>query len=124
MIVAMLAALVIAALSGMGVGGGGLFVIYLSLFTDTPQLTAQGMNLLFFLFSSGASLPVHLLRRKLLLGVIVLMASAGIAGAFLGTLLARVVAGGLLRKIFGAMLVVSGIYSLKRKETVPALAKK
>ena len=124
MIVAMLAALVIAALSGMGVGGGGLFVIYLSLFTDTPQLTAQGMNLLFFLFSSGASLPVHLLRRKLLLGVIVLMASAGIAGALLGTLLARVVAGGLLRKIFGAMLVVSGIYSLKRKETVPALAKK
>ena len=36
-----IAALIISALSGMGVGGGGLFVIYLALLTDTPQLAAQ-----------------------------------------------------------------------------------
>ena len=53
----------LAALSGMGVGGGGLFVIYLSLFTDTPQLVAQGMNLLFFLFfSQNSTLPPLFLR--------------------------------------------------------------
>ena len=42
----------IALLSGMGVGGGGLFAVYLSMFTDIPQLSVQGYNLLFFLFSA------------------------------------------------------------------------
>ena len=51
MLFTILITFLLAALSGMGVGGGGLFVIYLSLFTNTPQLTAQGMNLLFFLLS-------------------------------------------------------------------------
>ncbi len=117
MVVAILASFIIAALSGMGVGGGGLFVIYLSLLTDTPQLMAQGMNLLFFLFSSGAALPIHLLRRRLLPGVIVTMAIGGLLGSFLGTMLSAYVEGGLLRKIFGMMLVVSGIYTLQRRGT-------
>ena len=98
-------------------------MIYLSLMTDTPQLMAQGMNLLFFLFSSGAALPVHLLRRRLLPGVIVTMALGGLLGSFLGTLLSAHVEGDLLRKIFGMMLVVSGIYTLQRRERVSATVK-
>ena len=46
---------VFAALAGMGIGSGGLLVLYLTLIRGTPQLSAQGFNLLFFLFSSGAS---------------------------------------------------------------------
>ena len=46
------AAFLLSALSGMGVGGGGLFVIYLAFATDMPQLSAQGANLLFFLCSA------------------------------------------------------------------------
>ena len=124
MIVAVLASFVIAALSGMGVGGGGLFVIYLSLLTDTPQLAAQGLNLLFFLFSSGASLPVHLMKRTLLPRVILLMASSGLLGALLGTVLSAHLEGRVLRKIFGMMLVVSGIYSLQHGRSASAEAKK
>ena len=41
----------IALLSGLGVGSGGLLVIYLTLYAGTPQLQAQGVNLVFFLFS-------------------------------------------------------------------------
>ena len=40
----------ISALMGMGVGGGGLFIIYFTLLLGTPQLTAQGTNLLLFVF--------------------------------------------------------------------------
>ena len=110
---------VIAALSGMGVGGGGLFVIYLALLTDTPQLAAQGMNLLFFLFSAGASMLVHLSRRRIFTSVILLMATAGIAGALIGTGIAEYLPEKLLRKIFGCLLVVGGILSLKKKEKEP-----
>jgi len=105
----------LAALSGMGVGGGGLFVIYLSLFTDTPQLVAQGMNLLFFLFSSGASVTVHLRKRRICYSAVGVMALFGIVGALLGAYASAHLSGRLLRQIFGGMLVVSGILALRQK---------
>lgn len=116
LLISITSAFLIAALSGMGVGGGGLFVIYLSLFTDTPQLIAQGMNLLFFLFSAGASVTVHLTRRHIYFGAIAIMAVSGIVGSLLGAYTAQLVNQYLLRKIFGIMLIVSGILSLKKKE--------
>ena len=106
----------LAALSGMGVGGGGLFVIYLSLFTDTPQLVAQGMNLLFFLFSSGASVTVHLQKRKICYPVVGMMTLFGMVGALLGAFASAHLPAHLLRQIFGGMLVVSGILALRQKE--------
>ncbi len=117
LLISMLSAFLIAALSGMGVGGGGLFVIYLSLFTDTPQLLAQGMNLLFFLFSAGASVTVHIQKRHIYFTAVGIMAGAGILGSLLGAYTAGLVNQGLLRKIFGVMLIISGILSLKKKES-------
>lgn len=109
----MIISFIIAALSGMGVGGGGLFVVYLGLFTDTPQLMAQGINLLFFLFSCGSSVCVNLAKRHIFGTVVLTMALFGILGSLLGTFFSSIVSEGLLRKIFGGMLVVSGILSLK-----------
>ena len=50
-----LATLLVATLSGMGLGSGGLMVIYLTLIRHVSQLPAQGFNLLFFLFASASS---------------------------------------------------------------------
>ena len=108
--------LAIAALSGMGVGGGGLLVVYLSFVSAEPQQVIQGKNLLFFLFASGTALLVHIRRRRLLGGVILLMACAGVLGSVLGSVLATVMKGTLLRKIFGVMLVSGGILSLRNKQ--------
>ena len=115
MIISVGIAFLLAALSGMGVGGGGLFVIYLSLFTDTPQLAAQGMNLLFFLFSSGSSVLIHLQKRTLYWQAISIMALFGIFGALVGSGVSAYVDQGILRKIFGTMLVFSGILACKGK---------
>jgi uncharacterized membrane protein YfcA len=51
-----LAAFVCAILSGMGVGGGGLFLIYLSLVRHCDIFLARQLNLLCFLCGSAASL--------------------------------------------------------------------
>ena len=118
-----IAAFLIAALSGMGVGGGGLFVIYLSLFTDTPQLLAQGANLLFFLFSAGASVTVHLQKRKIYFLLVGIMATVGILGALAGSTVAQLVNQALLRKLFGVLLVISGIFALRRKDRSPKQVK-
>lgn len=107
----------IATLSGMGIGGGGLFVIYLSLFTATPQLTAQGINLLFFLLCASASLLFHLQKRKIYFVAVAIMAGAGILGTLLGSSLAEQIDENLLRKFFGIMLVIGGIITLKRSKS-------
>lgn len=115
-----LVSLVIALLSGMGVGSGGLLVIYLSLAENVPQLTAQGINLLFFLFASSSSLLVHILKRKIYIGAIAVMSLFGIFGSVFGSLVAANLPSDLLRKLFGGMLVISGIISFRKGTTPPS----
>ena len=115
MLLTILITFLLAALSGMGVGGGGIFVIYLSLFTDTPQLTAQGMNLLFFLLSSGASMTIHLRKRTIYASAVLVMTLFGMVGALLGAELSVHLPQHLLRQIFGGMLIVSGILALSKQ---------
>lgn len=52
-------------LSGFGVGGGTLLILYLTMFADTAQRTAQGINLLYFLPTAGASLIGHVKNRMI-----------------------------------------------------------
>ena len=109
-----LAGFIVAVLSGLGIGGGGLLVIYLTL-AGVGQLEAQGINLVYFLFSSGAAMLVHMTRRRLRLPLIVLLALSGIVGAVCGSLLARSVDPMILRRTFGVLLFVSGTLALTAK---------
>ena len=109
-----LAAALAAVLTGLGMGSGGVLVIYLTLIADMEQHMAQGINLLFFLFSGGAALTVHAARRHLYPGMILLLSVCGIAGSFLGTALARLLSPILLRHFFGGMLVLTGLASWLR----------
>ncbi len=103
------AAILAALLSGLGVGSGGLLVIYLTLIAGIEQRAAQGINLLFFLCAGGAALSVHAARRRLYPILILVSALAGIGGSLLGSTLAGLLPSSLLRRIFGGMLVLSGL---------------
>ena len=104
-----LAAAISALLSGMGMGSGGVLVIYLTLWAGIEQYTAQGINLLFFLVSGGTALAVHATRRRLYPGTILWITIFGIGGSLLGASLAGRLPPQLLRRIFGGMLFISGI---------------
>ncbi len=101
-----------AALSGTGLGGGGLYVIYLTMLKDIPQLTAQGMNLAFFISGAVSSMLLHLRKRKFILPLIVLVSLLGTLGSLFGAFLAQKLDTVLLSKIFGGMLVFTGLRSL------------
>ncbi|MBE6641600.1 MAG: hypothetical protein E7619_08435 [Ruminococcaceae bacterium] len=112
-----IAALICGVLTGMGVGSGGLFMIYLLLVQDLPQLTAQGLNLLFFLFSAGASLPVNIKARRPSFFPLLCLCLFGAVGSLIGTSLGALIDGAVLKKLFGALIAFSGavgLFSRKR----------
>lgn len=103
-----IAALVIGVLAGMGVGGGGLLVLWLIFISGAEQLTAQGINIIFYICATAASLIVHLKNRKLPAGAILILSITGAAGAVGGCIVADIIDAGLLRRLFGGMLAVAG----------------
>lgn len=117
MLIDMIAALLASILSGLGVGSGGLLVIYLTLWGEMEQRLAQGINLLFFLASGCAALVHHIVRRHLYWRIIFWLTLFGIGGTFLGTALAAALPSALLRRLFGGMLVISGILTLMRRKS-------
>jgi uncharacterized membrane protein YfcA len=102
----------IALLSGMGVGSAGLLVAWLTATTSISQLAAQGLNLYFFLFSAGASLIVHIQKRKIFWNIALLMICIGSVGTLAGSLLSAQLSADILRRAFGGMLVFCGLSSL------------
>lgn len=112
MIASLLAAFLTAALAGMGVGGGGLLVLYLAFFSPFSQQEAQGINLLCFLCSAGAALFIHLKKRRLRLPVLAVLAAAALVTAVPGCLLAGRISSSLLRRLFGGLMTLCGLLSL------------
>ena len=100
-----------AALSGMGVGGGGLLLIYLTLFGDMAQRRAQFYNLIFFLAASLASLILHAERRNIRPGVVLLISLGGVPGAVAGSMISRAAGDSALGYVLGVFLFLSGAAS-------------
>ncbi len=107
-----LVSLVIAILSGLGVGSGGLLMIWLTVFEGLGVDSARGLNLLFFVFSASAALVFHLLRRRLNLRMVAVLAIFACIGTLVGTYVGAVINPVLVRRIFGGMLIFSGSYTL------------
>ena len=104
-----------AILSGLGIGGGGLLVIWLVLVKGGEQLASQGINLVFFLFSSSAAMIVHLMKRRINWPLVGYMTSLGILGALLGSVLTKSIAPEIIRVAFGVLLIISGTVTLFKK---------
>lgn len=104
--------LIIAILSGMGVGGGGLLVIYLTLFEGIDQIIAQGTNLIFFIAVAVSSTVYNVRKQKIVWRTTLILSASGIVFSLLGAWIAGIINPNILQKVFGAMLMAGGILSL------------
>lgn len=100
------------ALSGMGVGGGGLFMIYLVFLKGAQPLPARAENIAFFLAAASAALPLHASRERPDGALVLSLALAGVAGSIPGAALSEALSGDAIRKIFGAALVISAAFTV------------
>ncbi len=113
--VALLAGLLSGIIGGMGMGGGAVLIIYLSLFTDTPQLKAQGINLLFFIPIGLVALIIYTFKKQIKWKTVLPLALFGIIGAFIGIMLTNFIDNNWLSKIFGGFLVLMGLKEIFSK---------
>ena len=112
---ALLAGLFSGILGSMGLGGGGILIIYLSLFTDQKQLTSQGINLLFFVPIGILSIIIYSIKKQIKWKATIKIAIFGIIGAIIGILLADFLGGSFTRKIFAILLIIMGISEIFKK---------
>ena len=99
-------------LSGFGVGGGTLLLVYMTAFAGVDQHLAQGINLLYFLPAGLMALPAHVKNGYIEKPVLLPAIGAGLVCAALAAGAATAMEVGLLRKFFGAFLIVVGLMEL------------
>lgn len=99
-------------LSGFGIGGGTLLILWLTLASDMSQLQAGGVNLLYFVCCALPALWGHwksgLIEKQAALWCALFGVPACIAGAVAASLLDVT----LLRRLFGVFLLVIGFREL------------
>ncbi len=113
--VSILAGAACGVLSGFGIGGGSLLMVWMTAVLGLEQRTAQAINLLFFLPTAAASLIFHVKGRQVQWRATIPAALAGLATAALSAWVATKIDASLLRKLFGVFLLFVGASEIFRK---------
>ena len=95
-------------LAGIGVGGGSLLILWLTLCLDYPQPHARFMNLLFFIPSALIASIFRWKQGNISIKKILPAVLAGCVSAAGASLIAGNMDMELLRKLFGILLLATG----------------
>jgi uncharacterized protein len=105
-------------LSGLvGIGGGQVFVPLLTIGFGTSQVVAQGTSLAAIVPTAMVGGFTHIRQKSLDVDAALWCGGGGVLGAIGGALIAVHVAGPILARIFGALLIVSAVIMLRRART-------
>lgn len=101
-------------ITGFGIGGGTLLILWLTMVRGADQLAAQGINLLYFLPSAVCALVSHIKNRRVLWRAVIFGTVAGVPVTVFAALFAAGIDTSILRRIFGGFLIVVGVSELLR----------
>ena len=96
-------------LSGFGIGGGSLLLLYLTLCTGVGQYQAGGVNLLYFLACAPAALVSHRKNGLIEREAVKYCVPAGVITSVMAAWLAAAVDTALLRRGFGLVMLYIGV---------------
>lgn len=103
---------VLGILSGLGTGGGSLLILWLGLIAGMEQSDARAINLLFFIPSALIACLFRWKQGRLDIKKVLpaIIAGSIVSGIF--TFLSQDMDTGLLRKLFGGLLLITGVREL------------
>ena len=104
-------------LTGLGIGGGSLLILWLTMVLDMDPLTARSINLLFFIPSAVTACFFRHRQGTLQIKSVIPAVISGCIGAAIFSFLSTVLDVEFLKKGFGFILIGAGIRELlfKRK---------
>ena len=109
---ALLAGLFSGIIGGMGLGGGAVLIIYLTVFKHTEQLHAQGINLLFFVPIAITAVAIYSFKKQIKWRTTLPFAIGGVFGAVGGFFITNFIGNNFTAKLFGGFLILLGIKEL------------
>lgn len=118
-VISVLAGTLLGFLSGLGIGGGSLLILWLTLVQGVPQDTARIINLLFFLPSAAIACLFRKKQGVLNLKTLIPGILAGCIGAAFFSWIGRNLDTELMKKGFGLLLLITGIRELRYQKKTP-----
>ena len=113
--ISLLVGAVTGVLSGFGIGGGTLLILWLTLVSGAGQLQAGGVNLLYFVCCALPALWGHAKNKLIEKQAVLRCVLAGVPACILGAVTASLLDVTLLRRLFGIFLLVIGFRELFAK---------
>jgi uncharacterized membrane protein YfcA len=103
-------------IGAMGLGGGAVLLIYLTVFDKTPQFKAQGMNLIFFIPIALLAVIIYAFKREIKWKKILPLIFGGFLGSGIGLVVSNAFGQGFVAKIFAVLLIALGVKELFAKD--------
>ena len=99
-------------LAALGIGGGSLLILWLTLLCSIDGATAQAVNLLFFLICAGSASLIRIKKGTLRIRDKIPGILAGCIAAGIFSFLSRFLEGSWPRVLFGILLLATGLREL------------
>ncbi len=97
-------------IGGLGMGGGTILILLLSLFLDVEQHIAQATNVIFFIPTAISAIIVSIKNKNIDMKLGLPIIVWGCIGAFIGAKISTKMNVPLLRKFFGVFLIFIAFY--------------
>ena len=111
---AILGGLVAGLVSGvLGVGGGIVFVSFMTVGFRLPQTLAQGTSLVAIIPTAIVGGITHIREGNVIRDGAIWMGGGGVVGAILGALIAVHVPGAILARVFGVVLILNAVVLMR-----------
>ena len=98
--------------TGLGMGGGTILILLLSLFMGMEQHIAQATNLVFFIPTSLAAIITNIKQKNVNLKLAITISSFGIIGAIIGSMISNNISSQNLRKYFAIFIILIAIHEI------------
>ena len=103
--------------SGTGMGGGTILIFLLTFMMGIEQHVSQATNLIFFISTSIVAIIINIKNKNIDLKLAIIISIFGILGAIIGSNISVYTDVKILKKCFGAFLIIvaiNEIYSIIR----------
>ena len=99
-------------ITSLGMGGGAILILFLTIFLNIDQHISQATNLIFFIPTAITSVIIGIKNKNINVKEALVIVVSGIVGAIISANISSNLNVNLLRKMFGAFLLIIAIYEI------------